>query len=111
MRRTLVLGDLRVQELKYSDGRTSFTIVWPDGRVHRVADAYLLTHEGSGTQRTYAYLLLDHLRWLEREALAPEWVDLAQLKRYMAAVGAQHRGPYGEPWRKRPYKQPTLSTA
>ena len=27
-------------------------------------------HDGSGTQRTYAYLLVDHLRWLDRECLA-----------------------------------------
>jgi hypothetical protein len=70
----------------------SFTIVWPDGAVHEAADRFLRGYEGSGTQRTYAYLLLDHLRWLEREALAPETVSLQDLRRYMAALGAAWRG-------------------
>lgn len=51
-------------------------------------DRFLRGYEGSGTQRTYAYLLLDHLRWLGREALAPETVTLQDLRRYMAALGA-----------------------
>lgn|GEM_PF-5654078 len=67
--RGLVVGDLRVQVLERAGGRRSFTIVWPEGAVHEAADAFLRTHDGSGTQRTYAFLLVDHLRWLEREAL------------------------------------------
>ena len=91
----------------------SFTIVWPDGAVHEAADRFLRGYEGSGTQRTYAYLLLDHLRWLEREALAPETVSLQDLRRYMAALGAAWRGPYGQPWRagRRPFGQSALSAA
>ena len=70
-------------------------------------------YEGSGTQRTYAYLLLDHLRWLEREALTPQTVSLQDLKRYMAALGAAWRGPYGQPWRtgRLPFGQSALSAA
>jgi len=66
-----------------------------------------------GTERTYAYLLVDHLRWLERECLALETVSLRDLQRYMGAVGAKVAGPFGGPWRegKRPYGQSTLSTA
>ena len=76
--RRLVIGDFRVQAVERGGGRgRSFTIVWPDGAVHEAADRFLRGYEGSGTQRTYAYLLLDHLRWLEREALAPETVDAA----------------------------------
>ena len=37
---------------------------------HGEADRFLREHDGSGTQRTYAYLLVDHLRWLDRECLA-----------------------------------------
>ena len=87
--------------------------MWPDGAVHEAADRFLEGYEGSGTQRTYAYLLLDHLRWLEREALAPETVSLQDLRRYMAALGAAWRGPYGQPWRagRRPFGQSALSTA
>jgi len=113
MGRELVVGDLRVQPLARSGGRRSFTIVWPEGAVHEQADRFLQGYEGSGTQRTCAYLLVDHLRWLEREALACESVRLRDLERYMAAVGAQSRGPYGQPWRvgKRPYGGAALSAA
>ncbi|WP_326830024.1 tyrosine-type recombinase/integrase [Streptosporangium sp. NBC_01810] len=109
----LVLGSLRVQDVRRSDGGRSYTIVWPEGAVHAEADRFLRTYEESGTQRTYAYLLVDHLRWLEREALALEAVSLSDLQRYMAAIGAKARGPYGEPWRvgKKPYGPETLSTA
>ena len=112
--RRLVIGDLRVQAVQRGGGRgRSFTIVWPDGAVHEAADRFLRGYEGSGTQRTYAYLLLDHLRWLEREALAPETVSLQDLRRYMAALGAAWRGPYGQPWRagRRPFGQSALSAA
>ena len=112
--RKLVIGDLRVQAVQRGGGRgRSFTIVWPDGAVHEAADRFLRGYEGSGTQRTYAYLLVDHLRWLEREALAPETVTLTDLKRYMAALGAAWRGPYGQPWRagRRPFGQSALSAA
>jgi len=111
--RGLVVGDLRVQELVRAGGRRSFTIVWPEGAVHQAADAFLRTHDGSGTQRTYAYLLVDHLRWLEREALTVERVTLRDLQHYMGLLGAKVPGPHGEPWRvgKRPYGHSALQTA
>jgi hypothetical protein len=52
--RTVVIGDLRVQEIKHGDGHLSWTIVWPEGTVHPEADRFLRLHDGSGTQRTYA---------------------------------------------------------
>ena len=108
--RRLVIGDLRVQEIKHGDGRRSWTIVWPEGREHAEADRFLRRHEGSGTQRTYAYLLVDHLRWLERECLGLDVVALRDLERYMGVLGADVRTPFGEPWRigKRPYGQAAL---
>jgi len=108
----LVLGDLRVQSVMGKDGVRSHTIVWPEGSVHREADRFLRTRE-PGTDRTYAYLLVDHLRWLERECLVVETVSLRDLQRYMGAVGAKVAGPFGGPWRegKRPYGPSTLSTA
>ena len=69
MGRGPIVGDLRVQRIERSDGGWSFTVVWPDGAVHEDADRFLRRYEGSGTQRSYAYLLVDHLRWLERECL------------------------------------------
>ena len=43
--------------------------VWPDGTVHEEADGFLRLSDGTGTQKTYAYYLVDHLRWREREGL------------------------------------------
>jgi hypothetical protein len=62
MARRVVIGELRVQRIDRDGGRRSWTIVWPDGREHSDADRFLRTHDGSGTQRTYAYLLVDPLR-------------------------------------------------
>ncbi len=109
----LVVGDLRVQPIQPRDGGWSFTIVWPDGAVVADADRFLRRYEGSGTQRTYAYLLVDHLRWLEHECLPPVRVTLRDLERYMGAVGADVRMPLGAPWRagKRPYGRAALSAA
>lgn len=107
----LVVGDFRVQEIVRGDGRRAYTIVVPSGEVHRTADGFLRGREG-GTDRTYAYLLVDHLRWLEFEGLGPQSVTLEQLKRYMAVLGAEYGGPFGRPWRegKRPYGQSSLET-
>lgn len=112
MGRGLVIGDLRVQPVTRMNGVRSHTIVWPEGAVHREADRFLRTLE-PGTDRTYAYLLVDHLRWLENECLALATVSLRDLQRYMGAVGAKVAGPFGQPWRegKRPYGSSTLSTA
>lgn len=112
MARQLVLGDLRVQQIERKDRRRSWTIVWPEGTEHLEADRFLREHEGSGTQRTYAYLLVDHLRWLERECLAFDTVGFRDLERYMGIVGAEVWMPLGEPWRvgKRPYGRSALST-
>ncbi|WP_455352090.1 hypothetical protein [Streptomyces sp. SYSU K217416] len=68
------------------------------GTVHAEADRFLRLHDGSGTQRTYAYLLVDHLRWLERERLTFAAVQLRDLERYMGLVGAEVRMSLGEPW-------------
>lgn len=113
MVRQVVVGQLRVQRLARMGGRRSWTIMWPEGVMHAEADGFLQRHEGSGTQRTYAYLLVDHLRWLERECLGLEVVTLRDLERYMGLVGAEVAKPLGEPWRmgKRPYGQDALSTA
>jgi integrase len=111
--RALMLGDLRVQKIVHRDGRVSFTIMEPGGLVHRLADSYLLLHAGSGSDRTYAYALVDHLRWLRHEGLDAASVQFMDLERYMGAVGAEVPGPWGAPWRvgKRPYGNSALRTA
>ena len=78
--RSRVVGMLRVQEIVLTGGLRSWTIVWPDSSVssvHEEADRLLRGFAGEpGTQRTYAFLLVDHLRWLEREAVALDAVTL-----------------------------------
>ncbi|WP_246201345.1 integrase [Streptomyces alboniger] len=58
-------------------------------------------------------MLVDHLRWLERECLPLETVALRDLERYMGIVGAEVLMPLGEPWRlgKKPYGKDALSVA
>jgi hypothetical protein len=85
----LVIGDYRVQEVQHRDGTIAFTIVGPDGRVHPEAERFLARYAGAGTDRTYAYLLVDHLRWLECEGLTLGSVSVRDLQRYMGAVGAK----------------------
>ena len=114
MARRVVVGDLRVQQLD-AEGRAAVVddrVAGGDGASRRRTGS-CASHDGSGTQRTYAYLLVDHLRWLERECLAFEAVTLRDLERYMGVVGAEVRMPLGEPWRvgKRPYGRAALSTA
>jgi hypothetical protein len=84
--RQAVIGQLRVRQLMRRDGRRSWMIVWPEGSIHADADRFLRRYDGSGTQRTYAYLLVDHLRWLDRECLGLEAVTLRDLERYMGLV-------------------------
>jgi hypothetical protein len=113
-RTRLVLGDLRVQELQRSGGGRSYTILWPDGLVDEEADGFLRPYDGSGSQRTYAYSLVDHLRWRIREGLTTKAVTMRDLHRYMGALGAKVSMPYGQPWRmppKRPYGSSGLQVA
>jgi len=112
-RRQLLVEDLRVQSLERRGGWRSFTIVGPDGRIVEEADQFLVGFDGSGTQRTYAHYLVDHLRWRVREGLDLAAVTLRDLERYMGAVGAKVSGPFGEPWRvgKSPYGNSALATA
>jgi integrase len=106
-----VVGKIRVQEISRSDGRRNYTIVLPGGELDCLPDLFLRQRAG-GTDRTYAYLLVDHLRWLEFEGLSPATATFVDLQRYMAAVGAEYPGPFGRPWRpdRRPYRQSTLET-
>lgn len=106
-----VVDDLRVQTLHRSGGWRSFTIVWPDGTVHVQADRFLQRFDGSDTQRTYAYHLVDHLRWCVREGLDLQTITVADLRRYMGALGAKVPGPHGEAWRQRPFGNSALQTA
>ena len=65
-----VIGDLRVQEAVFPSGRVAYTILHPDGEADRLAEGFLRACNG-GTDRAYAYLLVDHLRWLEFESQSP----------------------------------------
>ncbi|MCX4900867.1 MULTISPECIES: tyrosine-type recombinase/integrase [unclassified Streptomyces] len=112
--RRIVVEDFRVQRLLRAGGRCSYTIVRPDGAVDAEADSYLRTHEGSGSQKTYAYFLVDHLRWRSSERLTTATAEMTDLLRYMGAVGAMTAMPWGQPWRvppQRPYGQSALQIA
>ncbi|MFF3062737.1 tyrosine-type recombinase/integrase [Streptomyces sp. NPDC057909] len=113
MARRLSIGQLRVQEIIHRDGRRSHTIVQSAGGVHAGAERFLSQYAGTGSDRPYAYLLVDHLRWLEHEGLVPESVGFRDLERYMGAVGAKVAAPLRSPWRvgKRPYGNSALSSA
>ncbi|WP_335941002.1 hypothetical protein [Streptomyces sp. PTD5-9] len=114
MRSGLVLGDLQVQQMRRAGGGRSYTIVRPDGSVEEEADGFLRTYEGRGTQKAYAYCLVDHMRWRAREQLMTTAVSLRDLLRYTGAVGARVEMPLGEPWRmppKRPYGSSALQVA
>ncbi|WP_187365640.1 hypothetical protein [Trebonia kvetii] len=63
-----VIGEIRVQEVVRGDGRRAYTIVMADGQLCGMGDRVLRQCEG-GTDRTYAYLLVDHLRWPESDGL------------------------------------------
>jgi hypothetical protein len=112
MARGPVIGQIRVQEIAFGGGRRAYTIVMPDGELCETPDGFLRRCAG-GTDRTYAYLLVDHLRWLECEGLTPDTVAFADLERYMGALGAEYRGPFGVQWRegRRPYGPSSLATA
>lgn len=107
------MGQLRVQEVRHRNGRRSYTAFDSADGVHQGADRYLSRYAGKGSDRTYAYLLVDHLRWLEYEGLTPEVVGFRDLQRYMGAVGAKIAMPFGSPWRvgKRPYQADALKGA
>ncbi|MBX7131470.1 MAG: tyrosine-type recombinase/integrase [Fimbriimonadaceae bacterium] len=107
-----IFGVARVQEVARGDGRVNYTIFDSEGRLDSLCDGFLRTCAG-GTDRTYAYLLVDHLRWLESERLARESATFRDLTRYMGAIGADYRGPMGSPWRSatKPYQESTLQTS
>src|SRR5437870_2828216 len=54
------------------------------------------------TQRTYAYHLVDHLRWVAVNGYREDSITIQNLLRYLALCGTQHYGPMGTPWRASP---------
>jgi len=94
--------DLRVQLVNHRDGRRSYVVLdMASGSIHTRAERFLAPFS-EGTQRTYAYHLVDHLRWLKATGRAEDTVTIDDLKRYVALCGAKHSGPLGVPWRERP---------
>jgi integrase len=94
--------DLRVQLVKHRNGRRSYVVLDIfSGCVHSRADKFLSSF-GEGTQRTYAYHLVDHLRWLAANGYREDSITVRDLLRYLALCGSQHYGPLGTPWRATP---------
>lgn len=109
MRTHLTLGDYRVQQVVTAH-QVWYALLAPDGTPHRTATEFLRRYS-PGTSRTYAYLLVDHLRWLEQEGIGVRHVRVNHLRRYLGALGAEHNGPTGTPWRESaPYSRSSLQT-
>ena len=58
------------------------------GSVHNRADKFLSSF-CEGTQRTYAYHLVDHLRWLAVNGYREDSITIHDLRRYLALCGAR----------------------
>lgn len=94
--------DYFVQAANHKDHAQSFSIFdVSTAKIHARSDRWLRTFS-EGTQRTYAYHLVDHLRWLKAVNASEESVSLDDLRRYMALCGAERAGPLGSPWLDRP---------
>jgi integrase len=97
-----------VQTVEHRDGQQSYLVLdVAAGVVHRRADRFLARFK-EGTQRTYAYHLVDHLRWLARYGYREETVTAEELGRYLALCGTERAGPLGSPWRARPLSDSAL---
>ncbi|MCU4183848.1 hypothetical protein K6U06_05710 [Acidiferrimicrobium sp. IK] len=87
-----------MQVVNHGDGWRSYLVLdGVTGSVHRRADKFLAPY-GEGTQRTYAYHLVDHLRWLAVNGYREDVVGVDDLRRYMALCGTEQAGPWGSPW-------------
>lgn len=97
-----------VQAANHKDNSQSFSIFDAGtAKIHSRSDRWLRTFS-EGTQRTYAYHLVDHLRWLKAVNASEEAVSLEDLRRYMALCGAEHAGPLGSPWLDAPLSASAL---
>lgn len=100
-----LLHDLRVQVANHPGGQRSYVVLdVSTGVVHRRAERFLAGF-GEGTQRTYAYHLVDHLRWLAVCRYREDTVGIGDLRRYMALCVTDFAGPLGTPWRATPLSQ------
>lgn len=86
-----MVGELRVQEIVRGGGLVCYAIMDIDCTLVVEADGCLRTCAG-GTDGTYAYVLVDHLRWLRFAGLTVESVSLEDLRHYTAALGAHYPG-------------------
>lgn len=97
-----------VQAANHKDHSQSFSIFDAGtAKIHARSDRWLKTFS-EGTQRTYAYHLVDHLRWLKAVNTSEETVSVGDLRRYMALCGAEHAGPLGSPWLDAPLSASAL---
>lgn len=97
-----------VQAANHRDHSQSFAIFEVStAKIHARSDRWLRSFS-EGTQRTYAYHLVDHLRWLKAVNASEEAVGLDDLRRYMALCGAEHAGPLGSPWLDAPLSAAAL---
>jgi len=73
-----------VQLVNHRGGQRSYLVLdVASGSVHSRADKFLSSF-GEGTQRTYAYHLVDHLRWLTVNGYREDSIRIQDLVRYLA---------------------------
>lgn len=90
-----------VRRIVHRGGRVSHWIFTSSGEIHRPSLDVLKQYTES-SQQTYAYALLDHLKWLDANQLDESAVTLDDLLKYMKALTGTSEGVYGIAWRERP---------
>lgn len=91
----------KVRKIVHRGGRVSHWVFTASGEIHRPSLDVLKRYTES-SQATYAYALVDHLKWLDVNQLEESAVTLDDLLKYMKALTGSSPGIYGIVWRDRP---------
>lgn len=91
----------KVRRVVHPGGRVSHWVFDAAGVIHRPA-LEVLKRFSESTQETYAYCLVDHLRWLATNQLRPSTISVDDLYRYMNGLTGNNSGVYGIAWRDKP---------
>jgi len=91
------MDDIRVQLVNHRGGQCSYLVLdVATGSVHNHADKFLSSF-CEGTQRTYAYHLVDHLRWLAVNGYHEDSIRIQDVMRYLALCAPSTTGHWEHP--------------